>query len=180
MNNLTITTLKFSPSEATSITMRSIIQNKISKLLPDNASLSTTVKKETYGFKTDITITNVGKVHIRGEAVDEHLLSSVNAAIDDLKRKLRKFKTRNANNHVISTAKDIALAVGVDKESKEQLPEAEIMREKAFVVNEMTDDEAIARMELLGHSFFVYRCGGKTCIVYKRADKYGKLICLSE
>lgn len=181
MNQLNITTLKFSPSEATTITMKSIIQTKVSKLLPEAASLSVTVKKESYGFKTDITITNVGKVHIRGEAVDEHLLSSVNGAIDDLKRRLRKFKTKNSpSNTALKSARDIATAITEDKESKEKLPEAEILREKTFVVAQMSDEEAIARMELLGHSFFIYKNDGKTCVVYKRADRYGKLICLDD
>ena len=43
----------------------------------------------------------------------------------------------------------------------------------------MSPDEAIAQMDLLGHSFFIFRNeqDGKLCVVYQRDDgDYGLLI----
>lgn len=59
--------------------------------------------------------------------------------------------------------------------------EDKIVKEKIFFLNEMTDEEAIENMELLGHSFYVYQDidrGGRTCIIYKRENEtYGIIEC---
>ena len=49
---------------------------------------------------------------------------------------------------------------------------------KTFYVKVMTVEEAILQMEMLGHTFFMYRDGdtGEIDVVYKRRDgKYGVL-----
>jgi len=52
------------------------------------------------------------------------------------------------------------------------------VRVKKFTVKPMDAEEAIQQMELLGHTFFVYRDveAGKICVVYRRRDgHYGLL-----
>lgn len=56
--------------------------------------------------------------------------------------------------------------------------EPEIAKRKTFYVKVMTVEEAILQMEMLGHTFFMYRDGdtGEIDVVYKRRDgKYGVL-----
>ncbi len=56
--------------------------------------------------------------------------------------------------------------------------EPEIAKRKRFYVKVMTVEEAILQMEMLGHTFFMYRDGdtGAIDVVYKRRDgKYGVL-----
>ena len=53
-----------------------------------------------------------------------------------------------------------------------------IVRTKRFRLNPMSSEEAILQMELLEHSFFVYKDGesGGINVVYKREDgSYGLL-----
>ena len=58
----------------------------------------------------------------------------------------------------------------------------EVIREKRFAVKPCTTDEAILQMNLLGHSFFMYRSmeNDQIQVVYRRADGgYGVLIPLN-
>jgi putative sigma-54 modulation protein len=53
-----------------------------------------------------------------------------------------------------------------------------IVRTKSFTIKPMADEEAIEQMELLGHSFFVYRdIELQVRVIYRRADgRYGVII----
>ena len=57
----------------------------------------------------------------------------------------------------------------------------EIAKRKMFFVEEMSEEEAIETMEVLGHDFFIYNDidnGKRTCVAYKRNDgKYGIIEC---
>ena len=60
------------------------------------------------------------------------------------------------------------------------LPEGEPeIRVKTFPLKPMTAEEAILQLDLIGHSFFVFKDAesGETCVVYKRHDDtYGMII----
>ena len=65
-------------------------------------------------------------------------------------------------------------------EAHEEEPdeEIEIAKHKTFFVKTMTVEEAILQMNLLGHTFFLFRDdgSGEVNVVYKRNDgKYGVL-----
>ena len=52
----------------------------------------------------------------------------------------------------------------------------EIVRQKRFVINSMTPEEAVLQMNLLGHSFFMFYNieSDGMAVVYRRNDgKYG-------
>lgn len=57
----------------------------------------------------------------------------------------------------------------------------DVVREKTLIVEEMSREEAIANMEILGHTFFIYRdidCQNNITVVYKRKDDtYGSILC---
>ena len=126
---------------------------RIEKMLPENARFDVTLTKERDDYECDITVRHIGSF-IRGEARAERIEPVVDAAVDDLKRKLRKLKT-----------------FFVDKKRKGGIDEI------ADAIDEI-DDEAIVQMEMLGHTFFVYLgIDGETKIVYKCKSGYGVLIC---
>lgn len=58
---------------------------------------------------------------------------------------------------------------------------AKISRNKIVILESLSVDEAIENMEILGHSFFVYRdidFKDNVCVVYKRKDDtYGRIEC---
>ena len=103
------------------------------------------------------------------------MYASIDACVSTIERQIRKNKTRLAKNlRETAFAKD-----GSDFE--EDVPEeGEFdIRRKDFKLEPMTVDEAILQMNLLEHSFFVFKDAdtGSTNVVYKRhADKYGLII----
>ena len=99
------------------------------------------------------------------------MFASVDAAITDIERQIRKNKTRLARR----------LREGAFARSSEEtsfVPEVEetdfeIVRTKQFPIKPMTKDEAILQMNLLDHNFFAFRdeeAGGAFAVVYKRND----------
>lgn len=58
---------------------------------------------------------------------------------------------------------------------------SEVARTKLLFLNEMSQDDAIEAMEVLGHTFFIYKdidYSNDVCVVYKRKDdSYGLIHC---
>lgn len=154
---------------------------RVEKMLPDTATFDATLSKTVAGYQCDITVKNTGSF-IRGEAVAEKIEPSIDYAVDDLKRKLRKLKTslvdkkRKSGIDILANAMD---ELGAEDEMlDEDMPSNEIKRVKHVTLQMMTDDEAIVQMEMLGHSFFVYMGeDGETKLIYARKKGYGLLIC---
>lgn len=157
---------------------------RIEKMLPENASFDVTLSKEKDGYECDITVKHIGSF-IRGEARADKIEPVVDAAVDDLKRKLRKLKTffvdkkRKGGIDEIANAIDILSDdVTMDNFDEVYYESVDITRKKTISPQMMTDDEAIVQMEMLGHSFFVYLgIDGETKIIYKRKNGYGVLVC---
>lgn len=157
---------------------------RIEKMLPENASFDVTLTKEREEYKCDITVKHIGSF-IRGEARAERIEAVVDAAVDDLKRKLRKLKTFFVDKKRKGGIDEIANAIDVlsDEISMDNFDElyyesVDIARRKTISPQMMTDDEAVVQMEMLGHSFFVYLgIDGETKIIYKRKKGYGLLVC---
>ncbi|MBQ3904386.1 MAG: ribosome-associated translation inhibitor RaiA [Eubacterium sp.] len=159
---------------------------RIEKMLPENATFDVTLKKEKEGYKCDITVKHFGSF-IRGEAFEAKIEPVIDAAVDDLKRKIRKLKTlfvdkkRKGNFEELAYAfEELELDDDISMYNFDEAYEgtADIRRTKKITPNMMTDDEAAFQMEMLGHSFFVYLgIDGETKIIYKRKSGYGVLIC---
>lgn len=100
---------------------------------------------------------------LRAEEVDEDLYTAIDKVLYKLEDQIRRQKTRLDRRHREKLA-DIFLDQEVDTEPEE------LVRTKTINVDVMDLDEAILRMEMLGHSFFVY-CDDETnnvAVVYKR------------
>lgn len=157
---------------------------RIENMLPDNASFDVTLKKANEEYSCDITVRHIGSF-IRGEAAAERIEPAVDAAVDDLKRKLRKLKTCLVDKKRKGGIDEIAVAmdsfdedVTMDSFDEVYYNSVDIARTKVIEPEVMTDDEAAVQMEMLGHSFFVYLgLDGETRIVYKRKTGFGVLIC---
>lgn len=157
---------------------------RIEKMLPENAAFDVTLKKERDGYKCDITVKHFGSF-IRGEARAAKLEPAIDAAVDDLKRKLRKLKTyfvdkkrKGAIDEIAAAMDDLSEEVTMENFDEAYFESVDITRKKTISPNMMTDDEAVVQMEMLGHSFFVYLgIDGETKIIYKRKMGYGLLVC---
>ena len=135
-------------------------------LIDDDTTAQVAVKKHGKDVKLEITIpTKVG--FLRSEVINNKLRDAVDLSIDKLEDQIRRQKTRLSRRHKEKLAKTFI----VDDQQKEE--ELQIKRKKRVAVNEMDVEEAIMQMELLDHSFFVFRDvdnNGIMSIVYKRED----------
>lgn len=153
---------------------------RVEKMLPENAQFDVTLSKVKEGYKCDITVKHTGSF-IRGEALSDKIEPSIDLAVDDLKRKLRKLKTGLVDKKRKSGIDIMAASMGALEEDgpdyEDYTPASDIKRTKKFALHMMTDDEAIVQMEMLGHSFFLYMGeDGSVRVVYSRAKGYGLLI----
>lgn len=154
--------------------MREKIENKLSFLskyvvVDEDVSARVTVKRYENALKIEITIpTKVGL--LRSEVVNNDFAQGVDLAIDKIEDQIRKQKSRLSRRHKESLASSFV----EDKGTEEDVP----VRTKTVYAEEMVLDEAIMRMEMLSHSFFIYKDtdSGNIALVYKRNDgQYGLL-----
>lgn len=117
--------------------------------------------------KIEITIpTKVGL--LRTEVVHDDLYAAIDIAIDKLEDQIRTLKTRLSRKHKASLAESFYQEL---EDTDDSLVD-EVVRTKSIVPEAMDVDEAIVRMEMLGHSFFIYTDfdTDKISVVYKRFD----------
>ena len=105
---------------------------------------------------------------LRVEEVGDDFYAVVDTAVDKLERQIRKNKTRLNRN-----TKESVKEFNFDYEVKdEEASKEKIVKRKNIETKPMDEEEAILEMELLGHSFFVYKDmdTNNTCVLYKRKD----------
>lgn len=120
--------------------------------------------------KIEVTIPTKYAV-LRTEVVDDDLYAAIDKAIDKLEDQIRRQKTRltRKNKEKLAYAfieEDFEVADDEDDD------EDELVKTKSIVPDTMELDEAIMRMEMLNHSFFIYRDDEtkEIAVVYKRND----------
>lgn len=122
----------------------------------------------TYPTKQKIEVTIPTKHAIlRAEVVDDDLYNAIDKVVDKLEDQIRRQKTRLTRKNKESLAEAF-----IDHEFYDDYDEAEdeLVKTKSIVPVEMSLDEAIMKMELLGHDFFIYTDDEteKIAVVYKR------------
>ena len=119
--------------------------------------------------KIEVTIPTKFAV-LRTEVVHDDLYAAIDLAIDKLEDQIRRQKTRLTRKN----KEKLAYAfIGEDEEIDEEYEDDdELVKTKSIVAETMELDEAIMRMEMLNHSFFIYRDDetNEIAVVYKRHD----------
>ncbi len=113
--------------------------------------------------KVEITIpTKVGL--LRTEVEHDDFYAAVDIAIDKLEDQIRKQKTRLSKKH----REHLAQAF-IEEEIADEEPDIPV-KTKSITVDMMSLDDAIMQMELIGHSFFIYKDeeDGNVAVVYRR------------
>lgn len=156
--------------------MKAYAKDKISKLekyFENSANIDATVlvKIKNHTHKVEITIP-LKKYILRTEVEDGDFYAAVDLAIDKLERQIRKNKTRFESKK-IKDAKEFVY--DYIEEYKEPSNET-IVKRKNINMKPMDEEEAILQMELLGHSFYLYKDADTNIptLIYKRKDgNYG-------
>lgn len=142
---------------------------KLDKFFPDEAHAQVTVTVEKSGQTVEIMLRS-RDLTMRAEKTDDRMEDALADAVDLLTRRVVKYRKR-LGSKLTAAAAELAAA-----EPEEPI---NVVREKRFAVKPCSTEEAILQMDLLGHSFFLYRSTENDQIqaVYRRADGgYGVLI----
>lgn len=136
------------------------------------------VKREK-DYKCEIKVQR-GKDFIRSEELGRTIEYSVDNAINTLKKRVRKVKsmkiTKKRGNETLKSLNNSV--VGVDLEEDEEFIDFKIERRKFIELEDMTEEEAILKLESLNHAFYLFKnkdLSNKVCLVYRRNVGYGLL-----
>jgi len=157
--------------------MQEQIENRLSELgkyvvIDAQSSAKVTVKINGNALKVEVSVpSKVGL--LRAEVIHNDFSTAVDLAINKIEDQIRRQKGRLSRRHKDSIAESFF---------EENLETDTPVRTKTIYADEMVLDEAIMRMEMLSHSFFIYKDvdSEKIAVVYKRDDGGYGLIEVSE
>lgn len=121
----------------------------------------------------EVTLNAKGLI-IRAQEEDQEWKNAVDRVVEKLESQIRKYKGKLYDR--------IRKSYDIEVSQEEEEPEEEVVKidkVKEFPMKPMSPEEAILQMELLGHSFFVFRDAETDSInvVYKRkSGGYGLII----
>lgn len=148
---------------------------KFNKFFRDDTIAYITLSKKRNMEVLELTISSSGTLY-RSEKESTTFNNALDEVIEAIERQIRKNKTRLEKRlregAFIKDSGDSALL------SVEEEPEFNI-RVKSFAIKPMTPEEAILQMNLLGHTFFMFKNAesGEINVVYKRYDDdYGMIV----
>jgi putative sigma-54 modulation protein len=176
--------------------IREYVEKKVDKLdryLPSINEARVEITQEKTKSSKDrnvvqLTLRTNGTI-LRAEDRSEAIYASIDAVVDKIHRQIVRYKGKRQDRWRGQTKKAQQMAL---QQEDELLPELEpeviaaiaeeqdrkIVRTKSFLINPMTQEEAIEQMELLGHNFFVFFNSevGRINVLYLRSDQdYGLL-----
>lgn len=156
--------------------LRAYAEKKIAKIQKfferDIVSAQVAMSVEKGLHRVDITI-GVDGLLLRGEETTPDMYSSIDGAIDNIERQIRKYKTR-INRRLRYEGNTVNDLIPDTPETEEEAPK--VVKTKRFAVKPMSVEEAVMQMELLGHDFFVFSNAEteEVNVVYRRKDgNYG-------
>ena len=136
----------------------SVITEKLQRLekffvIDDEVTCRALVRSYKVGAKVEITVFTK-MMDLRAEVQHDDLYAAVDLAIDKLVNQLRRFKTRVKDHKQPSLAESFLIEAIEDEDKKISVDQ--LIRTKSIYLSPMTIEEAITRMEALGHAFFMY------------------------
>ena len=156
--------------------IKSYIEEKIGKLdkyFDDSSDITCSVVVKIRGKSQKIEIT-IPAMHytLRSEESHDDLYAAIDLTVDKLERLIRKNKTK-INSKI---KKNLIQNFEMDLEDNFEDDELEIIKRKKVDMKPMSEEEAVLQMNMLGHSFFVFKDAdtGNVCVLYVRKDgNYG-------
>ncbi|MDD3184203.1 MAG: ribosome-associated translation inhibitor RaiA [Anaerostipes sp.] len=139
---------------------------RLDKYLSDDIDVSVTLSVQKERQKIEVTIPMKGHI-IRAEQDSADMYVSIDLVVDIIERQIRRYKTRLMNRTHEGTGLKQEF---MDLEESYEEDEIRVIRSKKFAIKPMDVEEACIQMELLGHSFFVFRNSDtfEVNVVYKR------------
>lgn len=150
--------------------MKNVAEKKLERLekffTPDTTVL-VTFKLEGYSSIVEVTIPVKGAV-IRAEVATDDAYKALDEVMDKLERQIVRYRKKLKDK----AKQDKALSAEYFASPADEEPEGaiDIQRVKRIAIKPMDPEEACLQMELLGHSFFVFKNAqtGAVNVVYRR------------
>ena len=147
--------------------------HQIEKLFPADTEATITLSLEKQVATVEVTIP-MNKRYARAEVQDADMTAAMDKTVDILEGQVVRYKKRmrtKIRNGADAYAAEYA-AILVPEESLDDEPLVKIEKVKRFAVKPMDAEEAVMEMELVGHSFFVFRDAetDEVSVVYKRKN----------
>jgi putative sigma-54 modulation protein len=176
--------------------LSSYVQKKLDKLdtyLPNIMDVRVELEQEHTKRGEDLATAQITVRHRRGailraqETVSGEIEAAVNLAVEKMYRQIYRFKgkrTRKGQERFSATIEELGIAEAIpqveyDNDNiEDEAAEVLVVRRKNVSITAMNEEEAIAQMELLGHTFFVFfnQATDNVNVIYKRrAGGYGVL-----
>lgn len=150
---------------------------RLDRLFPEDTEVLVTFSVVKMDNTMEVTIPLQRRI-LRAEVTSGDMYSAIDEAVDVLERQMVKYKTRLKNKSRRDGAfkAEMNFIMQDDDESYESDSDIRIDKTKKFALKPMDEEEAVMEMEMLGHTFFVFR-NSKTDevnVVYKRRNgSYG-------
>ena len=155
--------------------LKAAVEEKLSKLdkyFNEDTQANVTLSVEKERQKIEVTIPVKGSI-IRSEQVSNDMYVSIDLVEEVIERQMKKYR-----NKLVSRQQEPGEFFAEEFISKadDEEEEISIIRSKKFGMKPMYPEDACVQMELLGHSFFVFRNAetDEVNVVYKRrGNTYG-------
>ncbi|MBQ4506697.1 MAG: ribosome-associated translation inhibitor RaiA [Firmicutes bacterium] len=171
---INITKKNLNPSDAT----LEAIEKKLGKLekyfSKDTVADVVLTNMKNNRVKLEATINADGLI-FRAEESGDDLRGCLDGVVDKLASQMSRFKKKLIKSN---RNKKEVIAEELPEAAEASAEELSVAKTKSFRISPMAVEEAILQMELLEHSFFVFRHAERNnvCVVYKRNDgSYGLL-----
>ncbi len=154
--------------------LKSAIYDKIGKLeryFTPSTEIHVTLSVEKERQKIEVTIPMKGNI-VRAEQTSDDMYVSIDLVEDIIERQRRKYKNKLIDQK--QSGGSFTAEFLQDEAADED--NIRIVRTKRFAMKPMDPEEACVQMELLGHSFYVFRNAetDEVNVVYKRkGNSYG-------
>ncbi|MCL2236435.1 MAG: ribosome-associated translation inhibitor RaiA [Defluviitaleaceae bacterium] len=153
---------------------------RLAKLFPDEAMVQVTFSVVKQENKIEVSVP-LNKRLLRGEVVSSDMFAAIDGVVDVLDRQIVKYKQRvkdrsRRDTNFKGELEAFNAYAGDYGDDDADDGAIVIERTKHFPAKPMDPEEAIMEMEMLGHTFFVFRNSGnlEINVVYKRrGGSYG-------
>ena len=139
---------------------------------PSASKANVTFSTERGRFTAEITIKNNG-TFFRAHETTSDMYASVDSAVATIERQIRKNKTRLAKKLREGAFEREVQPEYIPADDTVEAGAFEVVRRKRFPIKPMSVEEAILQMDLLEHTFFVFRdvaADGAVSVVYRRKN----------
>ena len=143
--------------------IKAYVETKLARLdkyfeKPEAYEATIVIRPDGVGQVVEVTIP-AKKMILRAEEANKDPFAAIDLVLDKLERQIRKNKTRMSR-----------------KGKEEEKDKTKIVKRKEVELKPMSEEEAILQMNLIDHSFFIFRNSknGEIEVIYARKDgNYG-------